>query len=33
MKNNPYFSKEHAEGGKSCKFALPYSLAMDIGEG
>jgi len=29
---NPDFSKEHAEGEKSCNFALPYSLAMDVGE-
>jgi hypothetical protein len=25
-------SKEHAEGGKSCKFALPYSLEMNVCE-
>jgi len=26
------FSTEHAEGHKSCKFNLPYSIAMDLGE-
>ena len=26
------FSKEHAQGHKGCNFALPYSLAMDVGK-
>jgi hypothetical protein len=26
------FSKEYTEGRESCNFALPYCLAMDVGE-
>jgi len=31
LKLNPDFSKEHA-GENSCNFALPNSLAMEVGE-
>ena len=27
---SPNFSKQLAEGEKSCNFPLPYSLAMDV---
>jgi hypothetical protein len=32
MKINPNLSKEHAEGGENCKFAIAYSLEMNVCE-